>query len=883
MAPFVPFLDLMACNRQSLLSQIHPKECFMPFQRRFALCLEVLCAALVLSACSQSIDVGSNEETFDASAAITLKNVSNTSTATAVSYTEIIISWTAVSGASLYSIERSPNENGSFVEIAIAARNSLSYLDPGLEPATTYLYRVRAAKVFQNRNAVYTPYSNIVSATTPDPLSVPAAPSGLVASASGSQIVLTWQDNSDNETKFSIERCVGAGCTNYTPYAEAGADTTSFIDTNVTAGTTYCYRVRACNSAGCSAYSNTFCVAISLPPNPPEAPSRLIATASGNQIVLTWQDNSSNETRFEIERCEGTGCTNYALYAQVGAGVATFTDSSVVAGTTYCYRVRACNADGCSGYSNIFCTLIPIVAPLAAPSGLVAVPTATQIVLTWQDNSTGETRFEIERCQGAGCTNYAPIAQVGSGVTTFTDTNVTSGNTYCYRVRACDANGCSGYSNTFCATASSTPPAVQAPTGFQASVGEDDSHGRYIILLSWTDNSANEDRFELQNCIGKTCTNFGLPPGWTSWDIPSNTSAWSDWPNAAGFYRYRTRACTGATCSDWSNIATVAWMPLTLTARVVSLPTEHVEVDVQWSDVVGGVSFTVNRGTSTCGACLFDVPTVVNAPVTRSSVAGQPDTVTFTDSSNATAWTPIAPANVYRYRVIATLGDGTKAYGAMSYLRVPGKLGRPRGFYAQTNGGASVQLNWANVSYDETGFEIQRCLRDMTQTIYVNLCVGSTSLPNEGFSTIGQASAGAESYTDSSGLVMGTTYLYRARAVRGADTGLWNADYQGTEYAAAATPEAKPNAPTGLTATVTKVGAAYQVTLNWVHDGLNVDAFQIVKNYYYLYPVLSGSSVRSWIDTDVIPGSTYRYQVLALNAAVQSDFSGDVTLTIPNP
>jgi hypothetical protein len=298
---------------------------------------------------------------------------------------------------------------------------------------------------------------------------------------------------------------------------------------------------------------------------------------------------------------------------------------------------------------------------------------------------------------------------------------------------------------------------------------------------------------------------------------------------------------------------------------------------VRWSDVVNATSFTVNRGVSTCGACGLDFGNVVNAPVTRTSVAGQPDTVTFTDSSNATAFTPITPANVYRYRVIATLADGTKAYGATNYARVPGRLGRPRGFSSQTSGGASVQLSWFNVSYDETGFEIQRCVRDGAQSLYTNQCA-----PGTDFVTIGQASAGTESYTDS-GLVMGTTYLYRARAVKGSEVGLWNADWFGVTYAAAATPAAKPNKPTSLTGTATKVGTGYQVTLNWVHDGQNVTGFQILKDYYYQYPTISGGAVRSWTDTNVSPGSTYSYMVVAFNADVQSDLSGVLSVTIPSP
>ncbi|MDG4794187.1 glycosyl hydrolase family 8 [Micromonospora sp. WMMD1082] len=86
----------------------------------------------------------------------------------------------------------------------------------------------------------------------PDP-QVPSAPSGLTATASGGQIALTWRDNSGNETGFVIERRAGAGA--WSQLATPGANSTSYTDTSVTAGTQYSYRVRARNGAGDSAWS----------------------------------------------------------------------------------------------------------------------------------------------------------------------------------------------------------------------------------------------------------------------------------------------------------------------------------------------------------------------------------------------------------------------------------------------------------------------------------------------------------------------------------------------------------------------------------------------------------------------------------------------------
>jgi hypothetical protein len=190
---------------------------------------------------------------------------------------------------------------------------------------------------------------------TPTPTPTPAAPSNLAASAvSSSQINLTWTDNATNETGFKIERCQTAGCSNFAEIAQVGANVTAFSNTGLTASTSYSYRVRATNLGGDAAYSNTASATTQATQTVPAAPSNLVATAvSTSQINLSWTDNANNETGFKIERCQGNGCSNFVQIAQVGANVTTFSNTGLARNTRYRYRVRAFNAVGNSGYSNI--------------------------------------------------------------------------------------------------------------------------------------------------------------------------------------------------------------------------------------------------------------------------------------------------------------------------------------------------------------------------------------------------------------------------------------------------------------------------------------------------------------------------------------------------
>ncbi len=280
----------------------------------------------------------------------------------------------------------------------------------------------------------------------------PAAPGNLVATAvSSSQINLSWTDNSDNETGFMIERCQEAGCNNFAQIATVGENITTYSNSNLLGNTTYTYRVRAYNSGGNSGYSNPASATTPFPPSP-AAPGNLVATAvSSSQINLSWTDNSDNETGFMIERCAAT-CS----YISLGSNVTSYSDTGLTENTTYTYRVKASNSGGDSAYSNS-ATATTLTASLpSAPSNLTAISVSkTQIILSWADNSSDETGFKIERCQGLGCTNFAQIATVGPNVTTYKNARLRKSTAYTYRVRSYNSNGNSAYSNT---------ASVQTPT-----------------------------------------------------------------------------------------------------------------------------------------------------------------------------------------------------------------------------------------------------------------------------------------------------------------------------------------------------------------------------------------------------------------------------------
>jgi beta propeller repeat protein len=276
----------------------------------------------------------------------------------------------------------------------------------------------------------------------------PAAPTGVTATAlSYNQIRTNW-NFTGTVTGFKIYRRIGTGAWSASPIKTVGNTMRTFTNLGLLANTHYSYRVCAYNGYGNSPVSNeagaTTMILVA-------APSTLVAkAANANQVNLTWIDKSNNETGFSIERRLGTTGV-WAEVDTVGAGIRTYSDTSVDPNTLYNYRVRASASDAVSAYSNIASVKTPIY--VAAPSDLVATSaSATSIALTWSDNADNETGYKIERRKSTVAT-WTVIKTTLANVTSFTNTGLTTGRSYVYRVRAYRSTAYSGYSNEATATA----------------------------------------------------------------------------------------------------------------------------------------------------------------------------------------------------------------------------------------------------------------------------------------------------------------------------------------------------------------------------------------------------------------------------------------------
>jgi hypothetical protein len=151
----------------------------------------------------------------------------------------------------------------------------------------------------------------------------------ILGAAHAAQLTVTWIDNSDNEKDFKLERKTGTTGV-YTLLASVPADTSFYVDTTVTAGTTYCYRVRAHNDAGDSSNSNEACAAATNP----VLQSLTVAKAGTGAGIVASSPNGIN--------CGATCSASFASGTSVGLSATASTGSTFTGWSGACTGTGGC-------------------------------------------------------------------------------------------------------------------------------------------------------------------------------------------------------------------------------------------------------------------------------------------------------------------------------------------------------------------------------------------------------------------------------------------------------------------------------------------------------------------------------------------------------------
>ena len=254
----------------------------------------------------------------------------------------------------------------------------------------------------------------------------PAAPVVRIGnSATSGKPVLTW-NAVYGATSYRIYRSTSKG----SGYSLLGTTTaTSYTNTGAKAGTTYYYRVKACNDAGLSPYSNIVSGQVKTVTPKPAAPVVKIGnSASSGKPMLTW-NAVSGATSYKVYRATSQKGT-YSLLGTVTA--TSYTNTGAKAGTTYYYKVKAVNSAGESAFSNVVSGKTTVTTLTMGHSATSGKPQ-----LTWKAVS-GAASYRVYR---ATTKNGAYTVINTTKALTYTNVGAALGTTYYYKVEALNASG----------------------------------------------------------------------------------------------------------------------------------------------------------------------------------------------------------------------------------------------------------------------------------------------------------------------------------------------------------------------------------------------------------------------------------------------------------
>ena len=201
----------------------------------------------------------------------------------------------------------------------------------------------------------------------------------------------------------------------------------------------------------------------------PIVPTNLTGEIVNNQVVLSWNDSSTNEMGFKIDRKEGTAAWS-VNYATVANDIETYTDAAVTAGSTYTYRVYSYNSVGPSlGYSNPITVTIPTAVTLAtltttAVSGITTTAAATGGTITSDGGAPITARGIVWSNLPNPTIDLPTQTSDGSGIGTFPSTISGLNPNWDYHVRAYATNSAgTAYGNEITFTTLQNSTAINVP------------------------------------------------------------------------------------------------------------------------------------------------------------------------------------------------------------------------------------------------------------------------------------------------------------------------------------------------------------------------------------------------------------------------------------
>ena len=177
----------------------------------------------------------------------------------------------------------------------------------------------------------------------------------------------------------------------------------------------------------------------------------------------------------------------------------------------------------------------PPAAPSNAAAGQNASSPTSSLVVSWRDNASDESGYRVERSRDG--VSYLQVSQLGANAASYTDSGLSAGSAYYYRVYAFNGNGSSAYSNVAAGQTSSAAPAATSPAGPMLTASPYKQKGLQKVDLKWSGLTASSVAVYRNGSVVATVGNNG---SWTD----------SIDRKGGGTYTYKLCASGTSTCSN---------------------------------------------------------------------------------------------------------------------------------------------------------------------------------------------------------------------------------------------------------------------------------------------------------------------------------------------
>jgi hypothetical protein len=328
------------------------------------------------------------------------------------------VSWSGVAGQVSYTLQEQVNGGGW----STVQTNGMTSWSTSGRSNGTYGYRVQACNV-----GGCGPWS--ATGTTTVLLPPPSPASISVPATSSASIAISWAASA-TATTYGLDQSVNGG-----GWAQVYANSATSTSLTVGASGSYSYRAYACNASGCNGYAVSSAVAVTIPPA--SAPSLSVpASSNTGSYSMSWSGVDGATSYTLQESINGGG------WSTVQASGATSWSTSGRGNGNYGYHVQGCNAGGCGPWSGTGSVTVALVPPV--PGGLhTVVVNATKGSYTVAWNAVGgATRYDMQQTLPNGTAN---MPYSGANTTASALDLATQGQVL-VQARACNANGCSGWS-----------------------------------------------------------------------------------------------------------------------------------------------------------------------------------------------------------------------------------------------------------------------------------------------------------------------------------------------------------------------------------------------------------------------------------------------------